>query len=58
MYFSFILLAEPLTHEGGEETGVPGEIPDNELHKMPYKYSLKIQAPIDAQTHSLALMAG
>ena len=25
--FSFILLAEPLADEGGEETGVPGEIP-------------------------------
>ena len=25
--FSFILLAEPLTAEGGEETGVPGENP-------------------------------
>ena len=25
--FSFILLSEPLTDEGGEETGVPGEIP-------------------------------
>ena len=24
---SFILLAEPLTDAGGEETGVPGEIP-------------------------------
>ena len=27
MYLSFILLAEPLTNEGGEETGVPGENP-------------------------------
>ena len=27
MYLSFILLAEPLTAEGGEETGVPGENP-------------------------------
>ena len=26
-YLSFILLAEPLTDEGGEETGVPGENP-------------------------------
>ena len=25
--FSFILLAEPLTDEGGEETGEPGENP-------------------------------
>ena len=27
IYFSFILLAETLTDEGGEETGVPGENP-------------------------------
>ena len=27
IYFSFILLAEPLTNEGGVETGVPGENP-------------------------------
>ena len=27
IYFSFILLAEPLTDEGGEEIGVPGENP-------------------------------
>ena len=27
IYFSFILLPEPLTYEGGEKTGVPGENP-------------------------------
>ena len=27
IYFSFTLLAEPVTDEGGEETGVPGENP-------------------------------
>ena len=27
IYLSFILLAEPLTDKGGEETGVPGENP-------------------------------
>ena len=27
MCLSFILLAEPLTEEGGEKTGVPGENP-------------------------------
>ena len=27
MYLNFISLAEPLTDEGGEETGVPGENP-------------------------------
>ena len=27
IYLSFILLAEPLTDEGGEETRIPGENP-------------------------------
>ena len=27
LFFSCISLAEPLTNEGGEETGVPGENP-------------------------------
>ena len=27
IYLSFFLLAEPLTNEEGEETGVPGEKP-------------------------------
>ena len=27
IYFSFVLLAEPLSDEGGEETGVPRENP-------------------------------
>ena len=29
-------MAEPLTDEGGEETGVPGENPGDELQKMPH----------------------
>ena len=29
-------MAEPLTDEGGEETEVPGENPDDELQKMPH----------------------
>ena len=36
IYLSFILLAQPLTDEGGEETGVPGENPGDELQKMPH----------------------
>ena len=36
IYLSFILLAEPLTDEGGEETRVPGETPGDELQKMPH----------------------
>ena len=31
IYFSCILLAEPLTTEGGEETGAPGKEPNDEL---------------------------
>ena len=31
--FNFILLAEPLTDEGGEETGVPGENPRRRASK-------------------------
>ena len=33
IYLSYILLAEPLTDEGGEESGVPGETPGDELQK-------------------------
>ena len=44
--FSFILSAEPLTDEGGEETGVPGEN-DDELEKMTHSKSPKIQAPTE-----------
>ena len=29
-------MAEPLTDEGGEETGVLGETPGDELQKMPH----------------------
>ena len=32
----FILWAEPLTDDGGEETGVPRETHDDELQKMPH----------------------
>ena len=30
-----MLLAESLNDEGGEETGVPGQTPDDEHKKMP-----------------------
>ena len=36
MYCNFVLLAESLTDEGGEETGVPGENPHDKLQKMPH----------------------
>ena len=32
----YFLLAEPLTDEGREEAGVPGESPGNELQQMPH----------------------
>ena len=35
IYFSFILLAEPLTDKGGEETGVPGENPWRRASERP-----------------------
>ena len=58
IYLNFILLAEPLTNEGGEETGVPGENPwqwasENATYKSP-----KIQAPTETQTRTMALVAG
>ena len=45
IYFSFILLAEALTFEGGEETGLPGQKknPDHELQKMPHIKSRKFK---------------
>ena len=41
--FFFILLVEPLTDERGEETGAPGETPDDELQKMPHTKALKFK---------------
>ena len=35
IYFSFISLTEPLTDEGGEDTGVPRENPGEKRQKMP-----------------------
>ena len=58
IYLSFILLAEPLTDEGGEETGVPGENPwrrasENTTYKSPM-----IQAPSEIRARTIALVAG
>ena len=39
IYLSFILLAEPLTNEGGEKTEVPGKNPDDDLQKIPHTIS-------------------
>ena len=43
-------MAQPLTDEGGEETGVPGE---NARYK-----SSKIQAMSETPTRTIALVAG
>ena len=42
IYFSFVYLAEPLTDEGGEETGVPGENPLQRASENATYCSLKI----------------
>ena len=57
-YFSFNLLAEPLTDEGGEETGAPGENPWQRASENATYYSPKIQAPHETQTPTIALVAG
>ena len=58
IYFSFILLAEPLTDDGGVETGVPGENPWRRTPENATYYSPKIQAPNETWTRTLALVAG
>ena len=58
IYLSFILLAEPLTDEEGEETGVPRENPWWRVSENATYWSPKIQAPSETQTHTIALVAG
>ena len=58
IYFSFILLAEPLNDEGGEETGVPGGNPRRRASENATYWSRKIQAPTETRTRILALMTG
>ena len=58
IYLSFILLAEPLTNEGGEETGVPGENPWQRASENATYYSPKIQAPSETRTRAIALVVG
>ena len=53
-----MLLAEPITDEGGEETGVPGENGWRQASENATHYSPKIQAPSETQTHTIALVAG
>ena len=55
---SFILLAEPFTDDGGEETGVPGEKPWRRASENATYKSSKIQAPSETRTHTIALVAG
>ena len=57
-YLSFILLAEPLTNEGGEETGVPGENPWRRASYNATYYSPKIQALSKTRTRTIELVAG
>ena len=52
-----MLLAEPLIDEGGKETAVPWENPWRASENATY-WSLKIQAPTETQTHTLALVTG
>ena len=54
----FFLLAEPLTDEGGEETGVPGENPWRQDSETATYYNLRIQAPSETRTRTIALVAG
>ena len=49
---------EPLTDEGGEETGVPGENLSWQASENATYLSLKIQTPTETQTRTLALVAG
>ena len=58
IYCSFILLTEPLTSEGGEETGVPGENPWRWASENATYSNQKIQAPSETQTCTPALVAG
>ena len=47
--FSFISLAEPLTDEGGEETGAAGETPGDELQKKPHTKGVQGHARLDSR---------
>ena len=47
-----------LTDEGGEDTRVCGETPDDELHKTPHTKAQNIQVQTENRTHTLALVAG
>ena len=57
IYLSFILLAEKLTEEGREETGVPGENPWRQVSENATYHSPKIQAPSKTRTRTIALVA-
>ena len=54
IYLSFILLAKPLTDEGGEESGVHEENPWRRASENATYYSPKIQAPSETRTRKAA----
>ena len=58
IYFRFIVLTEPLTNEGGEETGMPGEKPQWQASENATYYRPKIQAPNETRTCTPALVEG
>ena len=49
---------KPITDEQREETGVSGNEPDDELHKLLYNKATNIKFPIDTRTGLPALVAG
>ena len=49
---------KPLNNEGGEETRVPGEKPNNELQKMPQTKAKNFKPQPRLEPHTLALVAG
>ena len=58
MCLNFILLAELLIDEGGEETGVPEVKPWRRASENATYNSPKIQAPSKTRTCTTALVAG
>ena len=57
-FFAFVLLAEPLNRWRREENRVPRENPRRWYSENATYYGLKIQAPSETRTPTLALVAG
>ena len=55
---AFLLLAEPLTDEGGEETEYPEKTPGDELQKIPPTKAQRFKPRSETRTHTTALVAG